>query len=264
MVDLGALGADSNSSWADGINDFGQIVGFSYIDGTTRHPCLWEKVGGDWRITDLGALAGSNSYAVSFNDFGQVVGHGTSAWLYDGVMHDLNDLIPVGSGWYLRKAMAINDQGQIVGFGPNPTGAIHGFLLNPTYSYTSAGSAVAIKDNAPTSQAMTLTDAYLISDLNVTVNLTHARYADLKIELKGPEDSACQLLCNAGGLQGSGTKTIVFDDDGAAGTIPCQLLRGYEGKNIRGTWTLRVTDTVKNNKTGTLNSWALTEVPGTP
>ena len=87
-----------------------------------------------------------------------------------------------------------------------------------TYSYTSTGSAVAIKDKASASKAMTLTDNETITDLNVTVNLNHTRYADLKFELIGP-NNVTRVLCNAGGVTGSGTKTLVFDDDGAAGSI---------------------------------------------
>ena len=129
---------------------------------------------------------------------------------------------------------AINDQGQIVGTGYNPAGFQHAFLMDTravTYSYTSTGSAVAIKDKSSASKAMTLTDNATITDLNVSVKLSHTRYADLKFELIGP-DNVTRLLCNAGAVTGSGTKTLVFDDDGAAGTHPArrraQLLRRHE------------------------------------
>ena len=117
---------------------------------------------------------------------------------------------------------------------------------------------------------MTLTDPYTVRDLNITVNLTHGRYADLKFELIGPsgpngEPPLEVLLCNVGGLSGSGTKTFVFDDEGARGTIrPVQPLSSYDGTSIQGTWMLRITDMVKNNKTGSLTSWTLTVVPETP
>ena len=47
-------------------------------------------------------------------------------------MHDLNNLIPVGSGWLLIKAYGINDAGQIVGYG-TLSGTYHPFLLTPVY-----------------------------------------------------------------------------------------------------------------------------------
>jgi len=46
---------------------------------------------------------------------------------------NLNALLPSGSGWNLYAAEAINDQGQIVGYGlingqENP---VHAFLMTP-------------------------------------------------------------------------------------------------------------------------------------
>ena len=52
------------------------------------------------------------------------------AFLYsNGTMTDLNALIP--SGWTLEQANAINDAGQIVGYGYNPQGQQDAFLLTP-------------------------------------------------------------------------------------------------------------------------------------
>ena len=80
-------------------------------------------------ITDLGALtpAGTPSAAFGINASGQVVGASAPypnapapghAFLYSGGhMTDLNLLLPAGSGWQLSSATAINDSGQIVGYG---------------------------------------------------------------------------------------------------------------------------------------------------
>jgi probable HAF family extracellular repeat protein len=75
----------------------------------------------------LGALPGnvSESAAWGINDSGQVVGYAmitssgeTHAFLYSGGrMQDLNDLIPADSGWELLGANAINNSGEIVGYG---------------------------------------------------------------------------------------------------------------------------------------------------
>lgn len=46
-------------------------------------------------------------------------------------MFDLISLVVNGSGWTLREALAINDQGQIVGYGVGPNGFRRGFLLTP-------------------------------------------------------------------------------------------------------------------------------------
>ncbi len=51
----------------------------------------------------------------------------------DGVLQDLNNLIPLGSGFTLDSAYAINDKGEIVGIG-FINGQQHGFLLRPAAS----------------------------------------------------------------------------------------------------------------------------------
>ena len=88
-------------------------------------------------MTDLGTfLAGGTSYAYGVNNLGQVVGSsGHPGFLWqDGVMADLNDLIPAGSGWDIRVARAINDSGQIAGWGDLDLGQgsrNHAFLMTP-------------------------------------------------------------------------------------------------------------------------------------
>lgn len=39
------------------------------------------------------------------------------------------------------------------------------------------------------------------------------------------------------------------------------LLSYYDGMSTLGKWTLRITDTVKNSKTGSFTSWTLSVVP---
>ena len=57
---------------------------------------------------------------------------------YNGTV-DLNTLIPLNSGWFLREARGINDQGMIVGNG-TLNGVERGFLLAPS----TGGSQVII------------------------------------------------------------------------------------------------------------------------
>lgn len=60
----------------------------------------------------------------------------------NGRMWDLNDCIPMGSGWVLHRAWGINDAGQIVGQGMNlANGQLRAFLLTPTRMNGGGGSA---------------------------------------------------------------------------------------------------------------------------
>jgi probable HAF family extracellular repeat protein len=136
------------SSSADDLNDLGQLVGSPGIRGSWvihQNGRAFLHDSGTGRTTDLGTLPGyQNSVATAINNVGQVVGYawlpeneGESirrAYLYDyriGVMTDLNQRIPPGSGWFLTDAFDINDAGQIVGRGL-VGGEMHAFLLTPT------------------------------------------------------------------------------------------------------------------------------------
>ncbi len=163
-TDLGTLGdgADAGfpmgySSSANGVNDVGQIVGwstttpiFENFDGWTGsspiHAILWPTSGG---MRDLGTLSGDTFSAASkINFFGQVIGISGNTvvfqssdsryevigrpfiWTQRSGMKDLNTLISAKSGWVLNSATGINFWGQIVGSGTR-NGRPHGFLLTP-------------------------------------------------------------------------------------------------------------------------------------
>jgi probable HAF family extracellular repeat protein len=139
-INLGILpGADE--SYAYSINDFGQIVGYVYTSIGKYRATLFDPTGGGNNI-DLGALPGADkSGALSINNAGEIVGWGLDALgrdcavLFDfpggGNNINLNDVIPPTPPWHLIEAHCINDSGWIVGFGENPDGQTHAFLLTP-------------------------------------------------------------------------------------------------------------------------------------
>ena len=135
---LGTLPGGKASS-AVAINDAGQVVGSSWVAGeSVSHATMWS--GGS--IIDLGVLPGSlYSEAAGINEAEQVVGVSggleptpfSRATLWeDGSIIDLNtDLTESATGWLLEVALAINNRGQIVGYGLNPFGQETAFLLTP-------------------------------------------------------------------------------------------------------------------------------------
>jgi probable HAF family extracellular repeat protein len=131
IIDLGDLPGGDNRSYAEGINDNGQVVGWSTIETYGGHAFLWDIDNG---MQDLGCLpGGTNSYAEAINNNGQVVGWSPMAevepaflWDADNGMQDLGCL-PGGDFSY---AESINDNGQVVGHSYTDTG-IHAFLWDP-------------------------------------------------------------------------------------------------------------------------------------
>jgi probable HAF family extracellular repeat protein len=92
FTDLGTLGGPS--SYGDGVNTAGQVVGVSDMapgtSDTPTHGFLWE----------------------------------------DGTLFDLNDLLVPASGWEITGASGINEAGQIAGMGA-ANGVTHAILLTP-------------------------------------------------------------------------------------------------------------------------------------
>lgn len=130
---LSTLGGSFSSGQA--INWHGMVAG---IAETTNgyHAVIWDANG---NIIDLDAANGTeSSQALDLNDSGRVVGQtfveaGARAvmWTPEGKFIDLNLAVDESiDGWVLEGAVAINNHGQIVGYG-TVNGEIHSYLLTP-------------------------------------------------------------------------------------------------------------------------------------
>ena len=141
-IDLGTLGGHSSIAYS--INDSDLIVGLvgystALPPSWYYHACLFDSSGGGDNI-DLGTLGGLNSVAYFVNSANQIVGYATDssgqqkACLFDSTGNgnniDLNTLIDPSSGWILKEASCINNNGWIVGYGTY-NGIDQAFLLTP-------------------------------------------------------------------------------------------------------------------------------------
>ncbi|MCA0360364.1 MAG: PEP-CTERM sorting domain-containing protein [Armatimonadetes bacterium] len=137
LVDLHAMLAGSIYSRAMDINDSGRIIGFTTNNASFTQGFLINFESG---VTTIDPLSGHDFlYLDAINATGQIVGTSkrSSGSASDAVIWDstlgltpLNTLIDPNSGWELRQATGINNNGYIVGMGTFQ-GVETNFLLKP-------------------------------------------------------------------------------------------------------------------------------------
>jgi probable HAF family extracellular repeat protein len=127
------LSPDASNSEATAVNDAGQVAGA--VNQTIQRPAIFP----DGRVRLLDGGTGPGGRAHDINDLGWVVGElnpaggagPKQAFLWrNGVLTNLNDLVPDDAGWNLEVAFAVNTAGQIVGYGTK-NGQQRAFLATP-------------------------------------------------------------------------------------------------------------------------------------
>ena len=143
--------------------------------------------------------------------------------------------------------------------------------------YTSTNVPLAIPDNNAGGVASTLTvpDSFLITDLDLILNITHTWVGDLQVTLAHGATSVIALdrpgvPASTFGCSGDNISATLSDEAGTpvegvcgggtptiTGTFrPNNLLSAFDGLNTSGLWTLTVRDLAAAD-TGTLQSWSL-------
>ncbi|WP_231372692.1 thrombospondin type 3 repeat-containing protein [Aureivirga sp. CE67] len=127
-------------------------------------------------------------------------------------------------------------------------------------------NSLSISDSTTKISTIDFEQEFLITDVNVTINITHSHTGDLDISLEAPNGTTIDLTSDNGG-GGDNFSNTVFDDaaenlitEGSApfsGSYkPEQSLSTFNNLNSIGSWKLIVKDDA-NGDTGTLHSWSI-------
>jgi len=153
---------------------------------------------------------------------------------------------------------AVNSKAFAIGYLVESSCQIFNFQTSFPFSIPEQGNFAVINTTVPA------TDSF-VSDVNVTLDISHAYFSDLQMELLSPEGTAVKLLYN-GCTSTNGRLNVSFDD--AGGTLSCGnttlqtvaplgVLGNYNGESPQGNWSLRIRD-IFSNDTGVLNAASIT------
>lgn len=108
--------------WASGINDLGQVVGYSDL-GSTRLGFVWDQTGAARSLNDVtgaGALGWDLYTAADINNLGQTVGKGSfdgsHAAFFWNPKDGISEIGENDGGSTLLSPRSINDFGQVAGY----------------------------------------------------------------------------------------------------------------------------------------------------
>lgn len=166
IIDLGTLGGGRSEAW--GINEVGQISGYSSLSDGSWRAVKWEVSGG---IQDLGTISGNVSSARGgINDAGQIVGKSTYP---EGILlrqhafvwNDKEGFIDIDTLGTSSEAFGINNLGHVVGRAYNPIyGDTHAFYWSQTGGMVDIGPYLPFPSES---------GAYGINELDQVVGYSH-------------------------------------------------------------------------------------------
>ncbi|CAD0003128.1 zinc-dependent metalloprotease [Flavobacterium salmonis] len=155
---------------------------------------------------------------------------------------------PTGNIYY-----AINTTPFAVGYNSATTCA--------SYNFATSSFNIPFGTTFTTKSVVVPASSGIISDVNVAINVTHARFSDLEIQIENPQGTVVKLFDKECASTNS-TLILGYDDSGTSLdcsqttsqiVLPAESLSVFNGQNPQGTWIFKVRDAVSGSF-GTINS----------
>ncbi|HUO08924.1 MAG TPA: proprotein convertase P-domain-containing protein [Phycisphaerae bacterium] len=248
-------------------------LGLGTLDGKTQTlPMLYALPSSDFHDVTSGTSTGSPNLSAAVG-YDMTTGRGTPVG--PGVVYGLMGTSSIGGTVFQDN----NSDGVLNGTDAALAGTFvyidsnnNGIYDAGTTTTVSKTTSASIPNNNTTGLTSSLTVSGAtgtVTNLSVTLNITHPLDSDLTAYLIAPDGNQILLFT---GLTGANFTNTTFSDQATtsitSGTAPytgtfraVDALADFNGKSANGTWSLKVVDGVKNNS-GSLTSWTLKVTTG--
>lgn len=213
-----------------------------------------------WAVNNTNTLSGSGSVNIKLSTDGGLT---FPVVLASATPNDGSETITVPLDISATNCRILIEPTANIYYALNSNSFAVGYSVQSTCNTYSFGSAFAIPfQTAFVSKTVTVpASTGIISDVNVSVNVTHERFSDLEIQIVSPQGTVVKLYDQNCDIVNS-TLLLGYDDSGVALdcskttsqiVLPIEALSAFNGQNPQGAWIFQVRDAV-SGKFGTINS----------
>ncbi len=140
-------------------------------------------------------------------------------------------------------------------------------IANCDYFENNTAQSIGPNAGTITESVINVPSSFELSDVNVTISISHSYLSDVDVKLIGPDNTTVILTSENGEDSNLGYANTTFDDSATTsitegsppynGTYkPQGNLSDFNGLNAQGDWTLNIIDNY-NQDGGILNNWSL-------
>ena len=213
-----------------------------------------------WAVNNTNTLSGSGSVNIKLSRDGGLT---FPVVLASATPNDGSETITVPLDITATNCRILIEPTANIYYALNSNSFAVGYTVQSTCDTYSFGSAFAIPFQTEfVSKTVTVpASTGIISDVNVSVNVTHDRFSDLEIQIVSPQGTVVKLYDQNCDIVNS-TLSLGYDDSGVALdcskttsqiVLPIEALSAFNGQNPQGNWIFKVRDAVSGNF-GTINS----------